>query len=224
MKYFPIHIDIRGKLAVIIGGGAVAERKCLSLLDAGAMVRVISPELVPGMKELASECRIDYKARKYREGDLGNALLVFAATDSHEVNMAVAAEATTLGIPANIADSPEISTFVSPAVIVRGDLMITVSTGGKSPALSRKIRQDLEVCFGEEYVPALQLLGAIREKLLTDKRSGKYNKKLFDALVARDVPELFKSRSFNEINRLLRELFGPDFTLDKLGVGIKDPA
>lgn len=224
MRYFPIHIDIRGRLAVIIGGGAVAERKCISLLDAGATVRVISPRVSPCMKKLASECRIDHLARKYREGDLKNALLVFAATDNHEANMAVAAEALKRGIPANLADSPEMSTFVSPAVVARGDLLLTVSTGGKSPALSRKIRHDLEACFGDEYIPALQLLGAIREKLLTEKKGSKYNKKLFDALVAHNIPELFRNRSFNEIDRLLRELFGPDFTLDKLGVGIKDPA
>ncbi len=224
MKYFPIHIDIRGKLAVIIGGGGVAERKCHSLLDAGAKVRVISPVLTPGMRKLASECLIAYLPRKYRQGDLERALLVFAATDSHEVNAAVAAEASASGILANIADSPELSTFVSPAVVSRGDLLLTVSTGGKSPALSGRIRRELEACFGEEFDVALQVLGSVREKLLTEKRSSQYNKKLFDALVAHDLPGLLRSKSFNEIDRLLQELFGPEYTLDKLGAGIKDPA
>jgi precorrin-2 dehydrogenase/sirohydrochlorin ferrochelatase len=224
MKHFPIHIDIRGKLAVIIGGGGVAQRKCLSLLDAGAKVRVISPELVPAMRKLASEHRIDHLSREYRQGDLENAFLVFAATNRREANMAVAVEATALGIPVNVADSPELSTFVSPALVSRGDLLLTISTGGKSPALSGKIRRDLEARFGEEFDLALRLLGAIREKLLTEKRSSKYNKKLFDALVAHDLPGLFRNKSFNEIDRLLRELFGPEFTLDKMGAGIKDPA
>jgi precorrin-2 dehydrogenase/sirohydrochlorin ferrochelatase len=136
----------------------------------------------------------------------------------------VAVEATALGIPVNVADSPELSTFVSPALVSRGDLLLTISTGGKSPALSGKIRRDLEDRFGEEFDLALRLLGAIREKLLTEKRSSKYNKKLFDALVAHDLPGLFRNKSFNEIDRLLRELFGPEFTLDKMGAGIKDPA
>lgn len=224
MKRFPILIDMRGRLAVIIGGGGVAERKCLSLIDAGARVKVVSPELAPGLEALAAECRIEHLSREYRQGDLENAFLVFAATGSHEANMAVAAEAAGRGIPVNIADSPELSSFISPAVVSRGDLLLTVSTGGKSPALSRKIRRDLDVRFGDEYGPTLQLLGAIREKLLTEKRSSKYNKKLFDALVAHDLPELFKNKSFNEIDRLVREIFGPEFALDKLGARIKDPA
>ncbi len=224
MRYFPVHLDIRNRTTVVVGGGSVAERKCLSLLHAGARVRVVSPEMVPGMHKLVSEGRIEHRDREYREGDLADAFLVFAATDRHEVNMAVAAEAETRGIPANIADSPGMSSFVSPAVIVRGDLLITVSTGGTSPALARKIREDLEARFGPEFDMTLRLLGAVREKLLTEKHGSQYNKKLLNTLVSHDVPELFRNKSFNEIDRLLREIFGPEFTLDKLGEGIKDPA
>ncbi|HET6419332.1 MAG TPA: bifunctional precorrin-2 dehydrogenase/sirohydrochlorin ferrochelatase [Geobacteraceae bacterium] len=222
MRRFPILVDIRGKLAVIVGGGAVARRKCLSLLDAGAAVTIISPELAPDLMDLVSERRIDHLAREYRLGDLKNAFLVFAATGNREVNLAVAAEASAAGILVNVVDYPEHGSFTSPAVVSRGDLLLSVSTGGKSPALSGKIRRDLEARFGEEFDPALQLLASIREKLLTEKRTGKYNKKLFDALLAHDLPGLIRTGSFNEIDRLLREIFGPEFTLDKLGAKIKD--
>jgi precorrin-2 dehydrogenase / sirohydrochlorin ferrochelatase len=217
MKYFPVHLDMRHRTVIVIGGGPVAERKCFSLVEAGASVLVISPETAPGMQKLVSEGCIDLLPREYRDGDLSDALLVFAATDRVEVNLAVASEAGKRGIPVNIADCPERSTFVSPAVVSRGDLLITVSTGGKSPALARKIREDLEGRFGREYDLALQLLGSVREKLLTEKRGSQYNKKLLVALVSHDVPELFKSKSYYHLDLLLREIFGPEYTLQNLG-------
>jgi precorrin-2 dehydrogenase/sirohydrochlorin ferrochelatase len=224
MNYFPILLDIRNRTAIVFGGGNVAERKCLSLLRAGARVRVVSPESVPGIATLASEGRLEHLRREYRQGDVSDAFLVFAATGRQKVNQAIAEEATLRGIPVNIADCPEMSTFVSPAVVARGDLLITVSTGGKSPALAGKIRQELEDCFGIEYDKALRLLGAVREKLLTVNQGSQYNKKLFNRFVSHDLPGLVKNKSFDEIDHLLRDIFGPDFTLDKLGQEIKDPA
>ena len=224
MKYFSLHLDIRNRTAVVFGGGKVAERKCLSLLQAGAKVRVVSPGPSHGIMKLAAESRIEHQRREYREGDLAEAFVVFAATDRHEVNLAIAAEAASRGIPVNIADCPEMSTFISPATISRGDLLITVSTGGKSPALARKIREELEECFGMEYATTLRLLGAIREKLLTENRGSQYNKQLFNRLVSYNLPELIRNKSFNEIDCLIREIFGSEFTLDKLWEEIKDPA
>jgi precorrin-2 dehydrogenase/sirohydrochlorin ferrochelatase len=223
MKYLPIHLDVRGRKVVLVGAGSVAERKCLSLLEAGARVTLIGPDIASGLKKLVSEGKIRHLDREYREGDLENSVLVFAATNHHEVNMAVAAEAVNLGIPANIADSPEKSTFISPAIMARGELLITVSTGGKSPALAQKIRKELEAVYGPEYDPTLHLLGAVREKLLTEKRDSQYNKKLIVELVSRDLPGLYRKKSYNEIDRLLVEIFGPGFTLVNLGVGKKDP-
>ncbi len=223
-KYLPIHLDVHGRKVIIVGGGAVAERKCLSLLEAGADVTAIAPELAPGMTKLVSQGKIRHLDREYRRGDLNDAVLVFAATDSHGVNDAVAAEAAELGIPANIADSPEKSAFISPAVVARGELLITVSTGGKSPALAQKIRKELEALYGPEYVPALRLLGAVREKLLTEKRGCQYNKRLVEELLSRDLPGLFKNESYNEIDRLLGKICGPGFSLGNLEAEKKDPA
>jgi precorrin-2 dehydrogenase/sirohydrochlorin ferrochelatase len=224
MKYFPALLDIRNKTAIVFGGGEVAERKCLSLVQAGARIRVVSPELVPGIAKLASEGRLEYLRREYRKGDVAEAFLVFAATDRLEVNRAIAAEAALHGVPVNIADCPGMSSFISPAIVARGDLLITVSTGGTSPALAGKIREELEDRFGIEYDKTLRLLGAVREKLLTVNRGSQYNKKLFSRLVSHDLPGLLKNKSFDEIDRLLQEIFGPEFTLDNLGEEIRDPA
>jgi precorrin-2 dehydrogenase/sirohydrochlorin ferrochelatase len=121
-------------------------------------------------------------------------------------------------------DAPEISTFISPAVVARGDLLLTVSTGGNSPALAAKIRAELDDRFGDEYAEAVRILGAIREKLLTEKKNRQYNKKLLNLLVSHDLPKLLKNHSYDEIDHLLRKLFGPEFTLQELGVGKRDPA
>ncbi len=223
MRYLPINLDVRGRKVVLVGAGSVAERKCFSLLEAGAEVTLIGPNIVPGLKKLATEGKIQHFDREYRQGDLENSVLVFAATDRYEVNSAVATDAANLGIPANIADAPERSTFISPAFMSRGELLISVSTGGKSPALAQKIRKELESAYGPEYNPAIRLLGAVREKLLTEKRDSQYNKRLIVELVSRDLPGLYRKKSYNEIDRLLVEIFGPGFTLGNLGVGEKDP-
>lgn len=224
MKYFPIHLDIRDKIVAIVGGGSVAERKCRSLLDAGARVRVIAPEIVKGLEKLRDEDRIEHYAREYRCGDLDDAFLAFAATDIYEINRAVAEEASTRDILVNCVDAPETSAFISPALVARGELLITVSTGGNSPALAGKIRDELADRFGHEYAEAVRLLGAIREKLLTEKRNPQYNRRLLRLLVSHDLPKLLKNSSYDEIDHLLRKLFGPEFTLHELGVGKRDPA
>jgi len=222
MRFYPINLDIRGKPVVIIGGGAVAARKCHVLLAAGARVTVIAPTLGNPLQELAANGRVNHQARKYTEGDLVGACLVFAATDSRIVNRAVAKEAKEYEIPADIADAPELSDFTSPAVITRGDLLITVATGGESPALARKVRMELEKRYGPEYAVLIKILGKVREKLLTEKANSSYNKKILNQLVEQDLPALLKKNSAAEIDHLLLKLCGPGFSLAELGMGKKD--
>jgi precorrin-2 dehydrogenase/sirohydrochlorin ferrochelatase len=222
MRYFPVNLDIRGKLAVVVGGGAVAARKCLTLLAAGARVTVIAPILAAPLRELAEKETVTHLARKFARGDLAGAFLVFAATDSRMVNRTVAQEAREYGILADIADAPELSAFTSPALLTRGELLITVATGGASPALARKIRADLEMRYGPEYGAALELLGKVREKLLTGNASRQYNKRILTSLAEHDLPALLQSGSPAEIDHLLLDLCGPGFTLGELGMGEKD--
>lgn len=222
MRYFPINLDIRGRRVVVVGGGTVSARKCLSLLDAGARITVIAPELDDRLMALLEQGEISHLARGFAPGDLAGAFLVFAATDSPAINAAVAEEAKARGILADIADAPELGDFTLPAIARRGDLQIAVSTGGKSPALARRIRDELAARYGPEYEAALVLLGTLREKLLTDKGNSAYNKELLNELVGHDLPTLIKSHSTAELDRLLTKLFGPGFTLAGLGVGEKD--
>jgi len=222
MRYLPINLDISGKKAVVVGGGSVAARKCLSLIAAGARVTVIAPALVTPLGDLAEEEQLIHLPRKFKAGDLAGAFLVFAATDSPKVNRAVANEAKKSGILADIADSPDLSTFTSPAVIARDELLISVSTGGVAPALAGMIREELEEHYGSEYAVLIKILGRVREKLLTEKVNSQYNKKVLRALVEQELPALIKRSAFTEIDRLLRKLCGPGFTLAELGLGEKD--
>jgi precorrin-2 dehydrogenase/sirohydrochlorin ferrochelatase len=215
---------MEGRQAVVIGGGGVALRKCRALLDAGARVTVVSPDLHPELIALRDRGEIVHHRRLYATGDLAGALLAYAATSDPGVNRAVAREAADLGIPVNIADAPESGSFISPSRISRGDLIITVSTGGRTPVLARRIREELERQFGPEYAPAVQLLGAVREKLLTEKGDRAYNKQLLNRLAEWDIPRMFRDGRTAELNDLLLQLLGPGYTLSGLMAGTKDPA
>jgi precorrin-2 dehydrogenase/sirohydrochlorin ferrochelatase len=222
MIQFPVNLNIRNRPAVIIGGGAIAARKCLLLLEAGARVTVIAPSIAPRLEELAGDARITCHRRPYAAGDLEGAFLVFAATDDPAVNLAVAGEASDLGILADIVDAPERGSFTTPAVMHRGDLAIAVSTGGKSPALARRLRNDLARQFGPEYAGTLAILGAVREKLLTARGNTPYNKSILRALADANLPELIRQGEYDAIDRLLVTHAGPGFTLADLGTRPED--
>jgi len=218
MRYYPINIDIRGKSVAIVGGGAVAERKCRTLLEAGARVTVIAPRLSRGLRSLLEKGKIEHLAREYRRGDLAGAFLVFAATGNRTISRAVAEEAAEWRIPANVADMPERSDFTTPSSVSRGDLLLTVSTGGKCPVLARDVREELGLRYGEEYAVALRVLGAVRERLLTLKKGGHVTKEILHSLISHGLPDLIGQGSLDAVDRLLRELAGPGFSLRELGV------
>ena len=224
MNLFPINLNLRGQTAFIIGGGGVAERKCRSLLDAGAVVRVIAPAITPCLAELALRGSITHLHRPYEPGAMAGAALVFAATDDRTVNRAVAEEATHLGILVCVADEPAEGTFTSPSTVRRGDLLITISTGGRSPALARQIRGELEERYGPEYADVVDILGAFREKLLTEQRESAYNKQLFNELLDRFLPRIPSTDDADDRNRLLRELLGSDDSPERLAEDTEEPS
>jgi siroheme synthase-like protein len=144
-RFYPLFLDISGKRVVVVGGGKVAYRKAAALIDAGARVTVIAPQFDERFDMSAAE-RI---AREYREGDLAGACLAFAATDGRDVNERVAREAKSLGIPVNVADSPEECDFIVPARARRGSIQIAISTSGTNPALAAKIRAQIEMLLDD---------------------------------------------------------------------------
>ena len=144
----------------MVGGGAVATRKARKLLQAGAEVVVVSPAVLSELESIGAEIRY----RPYKAGDLEGADLAFTATDSREVNAAVAREARERGVLVNAADKPSEGDFAVPSTLRRGGLQVAVSTGGASPTLARRIRKELEASFGPEWAGVVEELEAARRK------------------------------------------------------------
>lgn len=165
MSYYPIFLNMVGRNCIVIGGGAVAERKVEALLKVGAAVTVISPSLTGRLKSWAGDGRIGYVARKYRHGDLSSCQLVFVATEDSQVNEAVLRERRQRGVWLNAADDPDHCDFILPSVLRRGELVVAVSTGGLSPALSRAIREELEAYLPEDYALLAQIAAEVRREL-----------------------------------------------------------
>ena len=138
--YFPVLLDLRGRLALVVGGGAVAARKVRDLLQCGASVAVVSPAITGDLAMLAAAGRIVHRARPFRRVDVRDAALVIAATGVPDVDTGVAAESRRRRALVNVVDRPAQCDFIAPSVLRRGDLQIAVSTGGRSPALAREIR------------------------------------------------------------------------------------
>lgn len=224
MRYYPINIDLHDRSVVIVGGGKVAARKAKRLLAAGARLTIVAPVLVPTLAELAKKGALRHLEREYRHGDLAGALLAFAATDNPPLNREVAAEAKERGVLVDVVDAPRQSTFTTPAVLEQGDLLITVSTGGASPSLSRQIVAMIEPLFGPEYAEAVSLLGAAREKLLTEKVGNAYNDPVFAELGALNLPALIKNGQRDVIDQILLKLSATGARPGPDGADKKEPS
>lgn len=196
----------------MIGGGQVAERKVLSLLEHGGRVTVISPELTPTLILQAQSGHLFWLDRGYAKGDLAGAFLVIAATDDAHVQQAVHAEASERGILLNVADVPKWCNFILPATARRGDLSISVSTAGKSPALARRLRKEIEKRYGSEYELALDLLGLLRPAILAQGKPHAENKVLFQAVIDSDLVELVKREDWAGVESLLHRVVGYETT------------
>ncbi len=165
MRYYPVFLDIAGKPVVVIGGGEVAARKVNVLLDCGADVTVVSPALHPDLRVLVDAGRVRHIQREYRPGDIRGQKLAIVGTDDRSANGAAAREARKSGVWVNAVDDPPNCDFVMPGVVRRGDLVVAVSTSGGSPAMARKMREELEALLTEDYALLLELAAEVRAEL-----------------------------------------------------------
>jgi siroheme synthase-like protein len=163
--YYPIFLEMKDRRCVVIGGGAIAERRVEGLVAVAANVTVISPAITERLRNMLTQGSIRHVAREYRTGDRAGYDLVFVATDNSEINAAVAAEAPSLRIWVNSADDPDHCDFILPALIRRGALAVAVSTGGVSPAATRAIREELDEYFTADYARFVQIAGEARREL-----------------------------------------------------------
>lgn len=167
MSGYPIVLtNLAGQRCVVVGGGAVAARKAQALVDAGARPVVIGPELGAEVESMVAAGQVQAERREYRPGDLAGAALAIAATGDRQVNVAIAEEARQRGVLVNVVDDPALCTFIVPAVVRRGDLLVAISTGGQSPAFARRLREMLEEAIDPAYGELLALLGRLRPQVL----------------------------------------------------------
>ena len=216
MKYYPVHLDINNRNCLVVGGGGVGTRKVKTLLDCGARVMVISLTVSQQLQDLATSGKIKLEERSYQSEDLNDMFLVIGATDDEKLNKQISSDADRLNTLCNIADRPEVCNFILPSIVHRDDLVITISTSGKSPALAKKLRKALENQFGEEYGTLLHLLGAIRKKLLQQAHEPEAHKPLFEQLINSDLIVMIQDSEVEKIDSLLLEVLGEGYKFEEL--------
>jgi precorrin-2 dehydrogenase len=165
---YPITVDLTGRPCLVVGGGAIAERKVAGLVEAGARVTVVSPSLTPALLRLATEAPLAWRPREYAPGDAAGFILVMVATDDRVVNATVAAECRERGIFVNCADDPARCDFILPSVLRRGAVTVAVSTGGQSPTLARLLREDLDALLPRDVAPLTEVVADVRRLLRED--------------------------------------------------------
>ncbi len=160
-SYYPVFLKLEGRPCVVIGGGAETEQRVRALVDAGAEVTLIAPDATENITRLAAR----WEAREYRSGDLEGAFLAVACTGDRSQNAAIFAEAEARGIPFNATDDSPHCSFIFPAIHRQGDLVVAVSSGGKSPALASRVRDRIAQDLGPEYAEFLDLLAGVRPEV-----------------------------------------------------------
>ena len=193
-KYYPAFIDIENQPCLVVGGGSVAEEKIEDLLECKGKVSIISPELTNELSKKVENGDILWESRKYITGAVQGYRIVISATDSQKVNEQVYRDAEIRGIMVNVVDIPPLCRFIVPSIVRQRDLCIAISTGGKSPALAKKIRVELETKFGDEYADLVDLLGEYRP-LMQRKYPDDINirARLWTSLVDSDILDLIRA-------------------------------
>jgi precorrin-2 dehydrogenase/sirohydrochlorin ferrochelatase len=208
LKYYPVCLQIEARLCLVVGGGRVAERKVRGLLDCGAKIVVVSPELTTGLHKLYAEKMIAWQARGYCRDDIAGAMLAIAATDDPEVQDMVMADAERHNILLNVADVPDKCNFILPSLVKRGDLSIAISTSGNSPALAKKLRQVFEGQIGREYEVLNNIMGLLRPGIMARAQPQKDNELLFNQLLAEDMPSWIKDANWPRIQAHIKAVIG----------------
>lgn len=182
--YYPMMVDLTARRCLVVGGGAVAERKVLSLVEAKADVTVVSPQVTPRLEQLALVGQIQWICRPYLSEDGEGCFLVIAATDRQEVNVKVHQDASQRGQWVNVVDRPDLCNFTVPSSVKRGKLQISISTSGASPSLAKKIRHELEEAYGDEYQLYLDIMQEVREWIQQEVPDPKRRAQLMKELVS----------------------------------------
>jgi precorrin-2 dehydrogenase / sirohydrochlorin ferrochelatase len=203
--YYPIFIDIEDRSVVIIGGGNVCARKAETMMKYGARVTVVSPEFTDEIEQWARDGALQIRRKPYDASDLDGANIVIASTDDQRVNEQIAADCRARRIPVNVVDVTPLCEFIVPAIIEKGSVQIAVSTGGKSPALARTLKEDLIRTIGPEYTEVNDILGTLREGAKKVLPTDVDRKRFFDGIIARGVLDMLREGRRAEAYRVIAD-------------------
>ncbi|MBN1905080.1 MAG: bifunctional precorrin-2 dehydrogenase/sirohydrochlorin ferrochelatase [Deltaproteobacteria bacterium] len=216
MAYYPIMVDLTGREVLVVGGGSVAGRKILTLIEYGASVSVVARELSPELKNLVESGRVKYLGGEFSLVFLKDKFLAIAATDDPELNHRISMAAQAKGMLINAVDQPTDCTFIVPSIIRRGDLVVSVSTSGKSPALAKKIREQLSSQFGPEYELFLRMMGKVRESVLSRSFDQKDNSRVFHSIVDSGLLDAIRSDNHKNAAKILSDIMEQDISTEDI--------
>lgn len=220
MKYYPIFLRVEGRPCLVVGGGEVATRKVGSLVAAAARVVVVSPQTTAELDDRAERGEIEIRRRGYESGDLGGMFIAYAATSDDELHERIWLDAQQREVMVNVVDRPQWCDFIIPSIAERGDLTIAVSTSGRSPALARRVRLDIEELLGPEYDRALALLSRLRAHLSAAKLSFEERQRIFDGLLGAELLANLRAPDRDAVDRLLAEFAGDGVSIASLGASL----
>jgi len=211
MSYYPIFVDLKDQGVLVVGGGEVAERKIKNLLTHSCRISIASPHLTSYLKELVDRGEVHLIDPDSLDKSLDTVRMVIAATDDPAFNSRIASKAKARGILVNSVDQPQDCTFIMPSIVKAGGLQIAISTGGKSPALAKRIRCELEGIFGPEYASFIELLGLVRRELISKGKPSSDNKIVFQRLVNSPLLTMIKEGDREGVKNVLFSCLGREF-------------
>jgi len=216
MSYYPVFLQLEDKIALVVGGGKVAQRKVETLLRYGASIHIVSKVLTDKLKQLIDSSEVRLLGKDMREEFLDDAFIVIAATDDKELNSRVSEIARDRGLLVNAVDQPADCNFIVPSIVRKGDFSIAISTSGKSPALAKKIRKELDGQFGNEYETFLNLMGGLRKEVLAMGLSQEENSRIFHEIVDGGIIEALARNDLTKVKSLLARILPKEINIRDL--------
>ncbi|MEO6724780.1 MAG: bifunctional precorrin-2 dehydrogenase/sirohydrochlorin ferrochelatase [Blastocatellia bacterium] len=206
MRYYPIYLDLKDRAVLVVGGGVIAEGKALQLVEAGARMRLVSPDLTPQLKALVEQEEIEYRQGEFNADDLLGVVLVVSATNDQSVNEAVARLADERGLLCNVVDQPALCNFITPALVTRGDIQISVSTGGGSPSVAQRVKREIGELIGDEYAELLEVAAEMRAEARQLLKAYEVRRQVLQAFVESEAIELLRAGKREEARQLAFDL------------------
>ena len=206
MRFYPIFLDLRERPVLVVGGGKVAQEKVEKLLEAGALVQVVSPQLSAYLEALEEQGIVSYRCGEFVESDLEGKFLVISATDNKLVNEEVARLAYKHNLLCNVVDQPALCNFITPALVTRGHLQIAISTGGDSPSVAQKVKREIAELIGDEHAELLEIAAALRVEVQLRFTNYSRRREIMRKFVESEALDLIRAGRIEEAKQLAQEI------------------